>query len=76
MPGFESYFADLTARDREQVWGATLPTDARPEASVFVAGQITDDPSTVLVLPGIDFRDVELEATCNWFEAHTPPATT
>jgi type VI secretion system protein ImpL len=30
VPGFESYFADLTARDREQVWGATLPTDARP----------------------------------------------
>jgi type VI secretion system protein ImpL len=31
VPGFEPFFADLTSRDREQVWGATLPTDARAE---------------------------------------------
>ena len=29
VPGFEAFFADLTTKDREQVWGATLPTDAR-----------------------------------------------
>ncbi len=29
IPGFEPFFADLTTRDREQVWGATLPTDVR-----------------------------------------------
>ncbi len=29
VPGFEAFFADLNTRDREQVWGATLPTDAR-----------------------------------------------
>ncbi|MCX7888229.1 MAG: type VI secretion system membrane subunit TssM [Rhodobacteraceae bacterium] len=29
VPGFEPFFADLTTRDREQVWGATLATDAR-----------------------------------------------
>ena len=26
-----AFFGDLTSRDREQVWGATLPTDARVE---------------------------------------------
>lgn len=35
VPGFEAFFADLTSRDREQVWGATLPTDARPEGTVI-----------------------------------------
>jgi len=35
VPGFESFFADLTTRDREQVWGATLPTDARAEGTVI-----------------------------------------
>ncbi|SPH18691.1 hypothetical protein DEA8626_02233 [Defluviimonas aquaemixtae] len=29
VPGFEPFFADLSTRAREQVWGATLPTDAR-----------------------------------------------
>jgi type VI secretion system protein ImpL len=29
IPGFEPFFADLSTPDREQVWGATLPTDAR-----------------------------------------------
>ncbi len=29
IPGFEGFFADLSTRDREQVWGATLATDAR-----------------------------------------------
>lgn len=29
VPGFESFFGTLPTRDREQVWGATLPTDAR-----------------------------------------------
>lgn len=29
IPGFEAFFADLTSRDREQVWGATLPTGGR-----------------------------------------------
>lgn len=35
VPGFEAFFADFTARDREQVWGATLPTDARPEGTAI-----------------------------------------
>jgi type VI secretion system protein ImpL len=35
VPGFEHYFADLTSRDREQVWGATLPTDARAEPTAI-----------------------------------------
>jgi methanogenic corrinoid protein MtbC1 len=70
-------FAAGSSQSLEQLGRLVVSvTDARPEASVFVAGQITDDPSTVLVLPGIDFRDVELEATCNWFEAHTPPTAT
>ncbi len=29
IPGFESFFGDLNARDREQVWGATLGTADR-----------------------------------------------
>jgi type VI secretion system protein ImpL len=35
IPGFEPFFADLTSRDREQVWGATLPTDARAEPTAI-----------------------------------------
>ena len=35
VPGFEPYFADMTSRDREQVWGATLPTDARAEPNAI-----------------------------------------
>ena len=35
LPGFEAFFADLAAQDREQVWGATLPTDVRPEGTVI-----------------------------------------
>ncbi|KAF0137817.1 MAG: type VI secretion system protein ImpL [Xanthobacteraceae bacterium] len=29
VPGFEAFFGALPTKDREQVWGATLPTDAR-----------------------------------------------
>ena len=29
VPGFEPFFADLSTREREQVWGATLGLDAR-----------------------------------------------
>lgn len=29
VPGFEAFFGNLPTKDREQVWGATLPTDAR-----------------------------------------------
>ncbi|MDI3337739.1 type VI secretion system membrane subunit TssM [Defluviimonas aestuarii] len=29
VPGFEPFFADLSTRDREQVWGATFGTEAR-----------------------------------------------
>lgn len=29
VPGFESFFGTLPTKDREQVWGTTLPTDAR-----------------------------------------------
>ncbi|MFN0113214.1 MAG: type VI secretion system membrane subunit TssM [Paracoccaceae bacterium] len=29
IPGFEPFFADLSTREREQVWGATLAPDAR-----------------------------------------------
>ncbi|MDQ2065699.1 type VI secretion system membrane subunit TssM [Xinfangfangia sp. CPCC 101601] len=35
VPGFEAFFADLTSAEREQVWGATLPTDVRPEGTVI-----------------------------------------
>ncbi|MGB8814872.1 MAG: type VI secretion system membrane subunit TssM [Paracoccaceae bacterium] len=33
VPGFEPFFADLSTAEREQVWGATLPTDARAEST-------------------------------------------
>lgn len=33
VPGFEPFFADLGTRQREQVWGATLATDARPDST-------------------------------------------
>jgi type VI secretion system protein ImpL len=29
VPGFESFFGPLSTKEREQIWGATLPTDAR-----------------------------------------------
>jgi type VI secretion system protein ImpL len=29
VPGFEAFFGSLPTKDREQVWGATLPTDIR-----------------------------------------------
>jgi type VI secretion system protein ImpL len=29
VPGFEAFFGPLTTKEREQVWGATLPTDTR-----------------------------------------------
>jgi type VI secretion system protein ImpL len=29
VPGFEGFFGPLTNKEREQVWGATLPTNAR-----------------------------------------------
>ncbi len=35
IPGFEPFFADLSTREREQVWGATLPTDARVDSVTF-----------------------------------------
>ncbi|WP_347265996.1 type VI secretion system membrane subunit TssM [Paracoccus sp. (in: a-proteobacteria)] len=31
LPGFEPFFGALTAAERAQVWGATLPVDAQPE---------------------------------------------
>jgi type VI secretion system protein ImpL len=33
IPGFEAYFGALGTREREQVWGATLSTDARIDAT-------------------------------------------
>lgn len=33
VPGFEPFFADLSTVEREQVWGATLAPDARPESA-------------------------------------------
>ncbi|MEM9496450.1 MAG: type VI secretion system membrane subunit TssM [Pseudomonadota bacterium] len=35
MAGFEPFFGDLSNRDREQVWGATLPTDARVDGTTI-----------------------------------------
>ena len=34
VPGFEAFFGGLTTQDREQVWGATLPTDARVDRTI------------------------------------------
>ena len=31
LPGFEAFFGAMTAHERAQVWGATLPVDALPE---------------------------------------------
>ncbi|MFV2053359.1 type VI secretion system membrane subunit TssM [Aliiroseovarius sp. YM-037] len=39
VPGFEEFFDDLSTREREQVWGATLPTDARVDG-MTVDGEI------------------------------------
>lgn len=35
IPGFTSMFDDLTVRQREQVWGATLATDARVDGTMI-----------------------------------------
>lgn len=35
IPGFEPYFADLATAEREQVWGATLPVEARAEPTAI-----------------------------------------
>lgn len=35
VPGFESFFGSLPTKDREQVWGATLPTDARIDRTII-----------------------------------------
>ncbi|TCO70524.1 type VI secretion system protein ImpL [Rhodovulum euryhalinum] len=40
VPGFEAFFADLSTRGREQVWGATLGTEARVDG-VTVAREMT-----------------------------------
>ncbi|NJM84414.1 MAG: type VI secretion system membrane subunit TssM [Tabrizicola sp.] len=37
VPGFEAYFADLSTEEREQVWGATLPVDARVSGTSITA---------------------------------------
>ena len=34
VPGFEAFFSGLSTREREQVWGATLATDARVEGTL------------------------------------------
>jgi type VI secretion system protein ImpL len=31
LPGFETFFADLSTEEREQVWGATFPVEARAD---------------------------------------------
>jgi type VI secretion system protein ImpL len=35
IPGFDAFFGDLGTRAREQVWGATLPTDGRLDGTVI-----------------------------------------
>ncbi len=35
LPGFEGFFGALNTRDREQVWGVTLPVEARVEGSMI-----------------------------------------
>ncbi|MGP3698905.1 type VI secretion system membrane subunit TssM [Rhodobacter sp. NSM] len=35
IPGFEPFFGDLTAREREQVWGATLGPDERSDGAAI-----------------------------------------
>ncbi len=35
IPGFEAFFGGLGNREREQVWGATLATDARTDATAI-----------------------------------------
>ena len=34
VPGFEAFFSGLSTREREQVWGATLATDARVDGTL------------------------------------------
>ncbi len=46
IPGFEAFFGDLSTEEREKVWGATLPTDARIDGTIInrelktLAGQL------------------------------------
>ena len=35
VPGFETFFGDLGTRGREQVWGATLPTEGRLDGTMI-----------------------------------------
>ena len=35
LPGFEGFFGALNTRDREQVWGVTLPVEARVDGTVI-----------------------------------------
>lgn len=35
VPGFEAFFGDLGTRGREQVWGATLPTETRLDGTTI-----------------------------------------
>ncbi len=49
IPGFESFFGSLTTRDREQVWGATLPTDARVDRT-------TVERETKALMAGLETR--------------------
>jgi type VI secretion system protein ImpL len=35
VPGFEAFFGPLSTKEREQVWGATLPTDARIDRTMI-----------------------------------------
>jgi len=35
VPGFEAFFGDLGTRAREQVWGATLPTETRLDGTMI-----------------------------------------
>ena len=35
LPGFEGFFGSLNTRDREQVWGVTLPVEARVDGSTL-----------------------------------------
>lgn len=66
-------FAAGSAESLEQLGRLVVAlSDLRPEASVLLAGHGAADPSPLLVLPGDEFRDAELEATVHWFEAHTP----
>jgi type VI secretion system protein ImpL len=49
IPGFEPFFGDLTTREREQVWGATLSTEARVD-------NVTVDRETKALLSELEDR--------------------